>query len=305
MINRSFFYHSLSFFLCFVFLNIPSNDLKAIDVPKLTRQVTDNAGVLSAETVAKLEIKLKSFEETTSNQIAVLTIPSLEGDTIEGAAIQVFDAWKLGQKDKDNGVLLIISIQDRKMRIEVGRGLEGALTDVLSDHILRNEIRPKFKANDMNGGVEAGVDAIIKTIAGEYTPSESDVKTTTTSSGEEGTPPIVLIGIGILLLAFGLYSSIFNSLLLLIFGIPVMFSGLTGFLEDGVATLISIGIIILYIILRIVMGIFGLVGKSSRGGGSWYGGGGSDSFWSSSGSDDSSWFGGGGDSAGGGSSGDW
>jgi uncharacterized protein len=130
--------------------------------------VHDEAHVLSATTVAQLEAILKAERDSTSNQIAVLIVPSLEGDDIDSYGIRVADAWKIGQKDKDNGAILLIAIQDRKMRIEVGQGLEGVLTDAMSSRINRNEIAPHFRQGDYDGGVMAGVSAIIQTIKGQY-----------------------------------------------------------------------------------------------------------------------------------------
>jgi uncharacterized protein len=131
--------------------------------------VHDEANVLSASAKSELEMMLKAERDSTSNQIAVLIIPSLNGEALEDYAIKVaHQEWKLGQKDKDNGVLLLIVIDDRKVRIETGYGLEGVLTDALSSRINRNEIVPFFKQGDYDNGVKAGVIAIIKAIKGEY-----------------------------------------------------------------------------------------------------------------------------------------
>ena len=131
--------------------------------------VHDEAGVLSAGTKAEIESILKAERDSTSNQIAVLIIPSLEGEILEEYAIKVaHEKWKLGQKDKDNGALLLIAINDHKVRIESGYGLEGVLTDAVSSRINRNEIAPHFRMGDYDGGVKAGVIAIIQAIKGEY-----------------------------------------------------------------------------------------------------------------------------------------
>lgn len=130
--------------------------------------VHDDAQVLSAQARAELEATLKAERDATSNQIAVLIIPSLEGEDISAFGIRVADAWKLGTKDNDNGVILLIAIKERKVRIEVGQGLEGALTDALSSRINRNEIAPHFRQGDYEGGVKAGVTAIIQAIKGQY-----------------------------------------------------------------------------------------------------------------------------------------
>ncbi len=130
--------------------------------------VHDEANVLSASTKAQLEAVLKAERDSTSNQIAILIIPSLEGDDIDSYGLRVAEAWKLGTKDNDNGALLLISIKDRKVRIDVGQGLEGVLTDAMSSRINRNEIAPRFRQEDYDGGVSAGVIAIIQTIKGQY-----------------------------------------------------------------------------------------------------------------------------------------
>jgi len=142
--------------------------LAELDVPKLTQRVTDLAGVLTAEQINSLEYKLKKFEDETSNQIAILIIPSLQGEDLEDFSIKVVEKNKLGQRGRDNGVLFLIAVQDRKMRLEVGYGLEGALPDALCDQILRNIVRPKFRQGDYYGGINAGVDAIISATKGEF-----------------------------------------------------------------------------------------------------------------------------------------
>ncbi len=130
--------------------------------------VHDEAGIFSAPAKAQLEQLLQAHRDSTSSQIAVLVIPSLEGSDIEGYAVKVFEVWKLGQAKKDNGVLFVIAIQERQMRIEVGLGLEGVLTDAMSNRIIRNEVAPFFREENYEGGIQAGVAAIIKTIAGTY-----------------------------------------------------------------------------------------------------------------------------------------
>ena len=140
------------------------------EIPKLWgHRVHDEAHVLSQSTLDNLEQTLKAFEDSTTNQIAILTIPSLDGEILEQYAIRVAHTeWKLGQKDKDNGVLLLVVVDDRKVHIEVGQGLEGVLTDALSNRIIRNEIAPNFRRGDYDAGVIAAADAIMKAIKGEY-----------------------------------------------------------------------------------------------------------------------------------------
>lgn len=130
--------------------------------------VHDEAGVLSADYIHRLEELLRANEDSTSNQIAVLIIRTLDGYPIEEFALQVSEKWKLGRAGKDNGVLLLVVTDDRKLRIEVGYGLEGVLPDALASSIIRNEIAPYFRRGDYEGGIQAGVVSIVRAIAGEY-----------------------------------------------------------------------------------------------------------------------------------------
>ena len=140
----------------------------AIDVPELQGRVTDLAGILTPDQITGLDAKLQSFETTDSTQIAVVIIPSLEGESLEGYSIRVAEAWKIGQKGRDNGAILLVSMKDRAVRIEVGYGLESNLTDAKSSQIIRNEIVPRFRAGDYYGGIDAGVTAMIQTVRGLY-----------------------------------------------------------------------------------------------------------------------------------------
>lgn len=140
----------------------------ALEVPPLKARVTDLAGVISPTERMRLEEKLYFFESKTSNQIAVLIVPSLEDESVEEYSIRVTDKWQLGDPDKDNGILLLIVMNERKMRIEVGYGLEGALTDLISSQIIRNEIAPHFRTGNYAAGIEAGLNAIMLATRNEY-----------------------------------------------------------------------------------------------------------------------------------------
>jgi uncharacterized protein len=140
----------------------------ALDVPELRGYVNDYASMISPSTKAQLAEKLKAFEESDSTQIVILTISSLKGEVIEDFGIKVAESWKIGQKGKDNGVLFLVSKQDRKMRIEVGRGLEGRLTDLVAGRIIDLVIAPRFKSGDFDGGFTAGVSALIDATRGEF-----------------------------------------------------------------------------------------------------------------------------------------
>ncbi len=148
-------------------------------IPPLdNKRVHDDAQILSTQTVQQLELQLKQYEDSTSNQIAILIIPSLDGDPIEEYALRVAhynpitkEGWGLGQEKNDNGVLLLIAVDDHKMRIEVGYGLEPLLTDALSSVIINTQIVPRFKAGDFTGGINAGADAVITQL--KLTPEEA------------------------------------------------------------------------------------------------------------------------------------
>jgi uncharacterized protein len=135
-------------------------------VPYLSGRVVDNAEILNAETKRNLTARLKAHEQETSNQIAVLTVRSLEGESVESYAEQVFNTWKLGRKGKDNGVLVLVAPSERRMRIEVGYGLEGTLTDVAASRIVRNVMTPRFKEGHFDAGIEQGVAAVIGQLTG-------------------------------------------------------------------------------------------------------------------------------------------
>jgi len=132
------------------------------------RWVHDYAEILSPQTEAQLEALLKAERDSTSNQIAILLIKDLEGGDIDEFANRVFNEWKLGDEKKDNGVLFLVTLQERQMRIEVGSGLEGILTDLQSSRINRNEVAPYFRRGEYEQGIVAGTISIIQTIMGEY-----------------------------------------------------------------------------------------------------------------------------------------
>jgi len=139
----------------------------AFNFPPLTGRVVDQAGVLTAQSRSDLEAKLKNLEDKSGIQLVVATVKSLEGSDVETYANQLFRYWKLGEAKKNNGVLLLVAPIEHKVRIEVGYGLEGTLTDALSSVIISSAIVPRFKANDFPGGVERGVDGIVSVLSGD------------------------------------------------------------------------------------------------------------------------------------------
>lgn len=150
---------------------------RAQDVPYLMGRVNDYADILSSRTISELNSELKYFEDSTSNQVVVLTINNLGGANLEEYSVKVAETWKLGQKGKDNGVLLLVVKDDRKIRIEVGYGLEGTLTDALCSVIIQREILPKFRNGDYNSGVKAGVASILGAINGTFTAERGTANT--------------------------------------------------------------------------------------------------------------------------------
>lgn len=157
----------LILFLSFLSLVFPS--LAQKEVPELLgHRVHDEAKVLSQQTIDNLEQTLKIFEDSTSNQLAILIIPSLDGEVIETYSLRAAEKWKLGTKNNDNGALLVVSINDGRMRIEVGQGLEGPLPDAICSQIIRNEMYPNFRRRDFDAGVTSAMTAIMQAIKGEY-----------------------------------------------------------------------------------------------------------------------------------------
>jgi uncharacterized protein len=168
--NQIIYVLAISLLLC-IFL---ASNLWALEVPVLKGRVNDHAGMLSPATRQQLEDILSRFEQTDSTQIVVLTIPSLRGEGLEEFSLKVAEKWKIGQKGFDNGAILLIAKNDRKLRIEVGYGLEGSLTDLMAGRIIRNVIVPQFKAGNFDQGVINGVQAMIGVVRGEYKAPEKN-----------------------------------------------------------------------------------------------------------------------------------
>jgi uncharacterized protein len=165
----------------------------AFDFPPLTGRVVDQAGVISAQAKSDIEAKAKTLEDKSGIQLVVATVKSLEGSDIETYGYQLGRFWKLGEAKKNNGVLLLVAPKERKVRIEVGYGLEGTLTDALSSVIINTAIIPRFKSGDFSGGIERGVDGIISVLSGdsaEWQP-KVDVRREDTSSGFDGLFPLL------------------------------------------------------------------------------------------------------------------
>lgn len=309
-------------FVCLLLLMVSTSTLFAAEIPRLTSRITDTARLLSAETTNRLTDLLKQHEQQTGNQIAVLTVSSLDSESIEGYATRVFESWKLGQKDKDNGVLLIVAPKDRMMRIEVGYGLEGTLTDLTSGRIIRNVMTPRFKEENYDAGITDGVEAIVQVLNGGLLPEAAKDKNKADSAGNSlqtaSLPVRIMVGLFVFILlclfsVIGILTPGGTGWFLYVFLIPfwVVFPfflfGLTPLLVCAGSHLL------LYPIAKLLIGrtawykqikldlkdngkasIFGFTVHAAGSGGS-----------SSSSSSGSSFSGGGGSSGGGGASGSW
>ncbi len=139
-----------------------------IEIPRNDGWVTDLAGLLSTSEEQSLEALMESYRQGSTHEIALLTVPELKGEPIERFALEVGRAWGIGGKDKNNGALVVVSKADRSVRIEVGRGLEGNLTDSISGRIIRDVIVPRFKRGDFPGGLRQGIEAVHAAIGGDY-----------------------------------------------------------------------------------------------------------------------------------------
>jgi uncharacterized protein len=282
----------LALFLAFA---IPAS--ADVAVPQLTGRVVDQTGTLSSSDIAALSQKLRDFEARKGSQVAVLIVPTTDPETIEQYSIRVADAWKVGRKKVDDGAILIVAKNDRRLRIEVGYGLEGALTDVTSRRIIDEVITPKFRTGDFDGGISDGVDRMIRVIDGEPLPVPSP---SVNFGNLEDFGPIIPIVLFASLVIGGFLRSILGRLL---------GSVATGSLIGLLALLIlgSTGVAMIAGIISFFLAFIADILPVSTGpsrGGSWSGGSSSGGGWSS-GSSSGGFSGGGGSFGGGGASGSW
>lgn len=274
----------LSFFLlCLLpFTQLPvAVAAEEVAVPALTARVTDLTGTLTAEQKSTLEARLHALETQKGSQLAVLLVPTTQPETIEQYSIRVVDQWKLGRKKVDDGVLLLIAKDDRKLRIEVGYGLEGALPDVIAKRIIAEDITPHFKQGDFYGGIVAGITRIDAVIQGEELPSPQQKNNGTSIESYL-----------FFLVFFALISGSILRRILGTFPGALVNGGLV-----GIVTMVLGGGILFAIIFGIVAFFFALIKGGGGFGGGGFGGGG----FSSGGG----FSGGGGGFGGGGASGNW
>lgn len=271
-----------------------------VAVPPLSGRVVDQTATLSSGDIASLQQTLRAFESRKGSQVAVLIVPTTDGEAIEQFSLRVAEAWKIGRKKIDDGALLVVAKNDRKLRIEVGYGLEGALTDVTAKRIIDEVITPKFRNGDFAGGISDGVDRIIRVIDGEKLPAPQPASRPSSSPLGNLDPanPLVIFGIVIL-------GAIMRATLGRLVGATAT-GGVVGLLAWFIAG--SLGAAILLGAIVFVVALFVEASASSGrsgSGGSWSSGSssGGSSGWSGSSSSDSG--GGGGSFGGGGASGSW
>jgi uncharacterized protein len=275
--------------LCFL-LTLPA--WAEIPVPDLSQRVTDLTHTLSPSAVQQLDNKLADLETRKGSQIALLMIPTLDGEDIASFGIRVADRWKLGRKGVDDGAILIVAKNDHKLRIEVGYGLEGVIPDAIANRIIDETIVPKFRAGDFDGGVIAGVDQMIGLINGEPLPPPPLHQDRAGGNGGGGLIISIVGGV------------IIGAILSLFLGRSV--GGVLGALGAGIAGWALSGILIMglfsgFMVLSIVSGFLGGGGGWISGGRGGWGGGG----FGGGGFGGGGFSGGGGGFGGGGASGSW
>lgn len=282
------------FSCCFVLLVAWSAETSALEFPALTGPVVDEAGILSSETQTALRELSLAEQNKTGNQLVVVTLQSLHDVTIEDYGYQLGRHWGIGQRGKNNGVLLIIAPNERATRIEVGYGLEGALTDAMSQQIIRKEILPAFRRGDFNAGALAGARAILAVLRGDLSINEK----TPDAAGQEPRASAIE----------GIFSAVFMGLMLtsfLRYALGRVMGGVAGGVAAGIWLAFfgySLIVVLLGVIVAAVIGVF--VGSGiGVGGGPYYGGG----FGGGRGGGfgGGGYSGGGGSFGGGGSSGRW
>lgn len=265
-----------------------------VSVPPLKSRVTDLTATLSAEQSAQLEQQLAAFEAARGSQIAILVVPTTQPEAIEQYSIRVAEAWKIGRKNHDDGVLIVVAKNDRKLRIDVGYGLEGAIPDAIAKRIVAEIISPHFKQGDFAGGLEAGVAQVQKLIEGEQLPAP---ERQAERGGAEGKfEQLLTLGLLIAIVGGGVLRAMLGRLLGS--GVSGGLVGVAAWLITGSLFAAVIGALLAFVFVLAIGsgGGFGGWGGGSYGGGSWGGGGRGGS---------SDWGGGGGSFGGGGASGDW
>jgi uncharacterized protein len=285
----------LALMLCWAFAAFAD-----VAVPPLTGRVVDKTATLGGSDIASLDRTLRDFEARKGSQVAVLIVPTTQPETIEQYSIRVAEAWKVGRKKIDDGAILVVAKDDRKLRIEVGYGLEGALNDVTAKRIIDEVITPKFRSGDFAGGISDGVNRILRVVDGEPLPAPAQRQQNTGFlSNIDPFNPFLIFGVIIVGGVFrGIFGRLFGSL-----ATGGLVAGLLWFIAASLA-LSTIGGIIAFLVTMLsdAMTSSGGVG---RGSGGWVSSGGGGYSGGSSSSDSGGFSGGGGSFGGGGASGSW
>src|SRR3954452_14684441 len=285
----------LALMLCWAYAAVAD-----VAVPPLTGRVVDKTGTLSSGDIATLDQTLKNFEARKGSQVAVLVVPTTQPESIEQYSIRVADAWKIGRRKIDDGAILVVAKDDRKLRIEVGYGLEGVLTDVTSKRIIDEVITPKFRSGDFAGGISEGVNRILSVIDGEPLPAPSQRQQQNTGFLSQLDPlnPFVIVAVIVV-------GGIFRGLLGRLFGSLAtggLVAALFWFIAASLALSVTSGIIAF--LVTMFCDAMTSSGGAGRGGG-WVSSGGGGYSGGSSSSDSGGFSGGGGSFGGGGASGSW
>jgi uncharacterized protein len=275
--------------------------LADVEVPPLVGRVVDQTATLSSGDLAQLQQTLRNFEARKGSQIAVLIVPTTQPETIEQYSLRVAETWKIGRKKIDDGALLVVAKNDRKLRIEVGYGLEGALTDVTAKRIIDEIITPRFRNGDFSGGISAGVGQIIGIVDGEKLPPPPPPPQQSGSNWLANHIDPGFLFFGIIVLAGALRAMLGR--LIGAIGTGGIVGVLAWFVVGSLGASLAAAIIVFIVVL--VFDLSSPQGRSSGGSGWSSGGSSSDSSWSSSGSSSSDSGGGGGSFGGGGASGSW
>jgi uncharacterized protein len=264
----------------------PCTSYAQIAVPPLKGHVTDQTGTLTQEQKSTLEHRLAAFEAQKGTQLAVLMVPTTGPEAIEQYALRVAEQWKLGRKNIDDGVVLLVVKDDRTVRIEVGYGLEGVLSDIISKRIISETILPRFKLGDFFGGVQAGTEQIMHVVSGEPLPSPQGLSSEADQGLRKFAPFLLIVALaigGVLRRAFGkiggamLTGVVVTTLAWLIVG-ALMYAILAG-VASVFFTLIGPGAVVRGISGYTVGGHGGGGGDGFRGGGGGFGGGGASGRW--------------------------
>ncbi|MCV9387500.1 TPM domain-containing protein [Reichenbachiella ulvae] len=281
--------------LCFIFSHFFVHAADEVPVPELSGRVIDQTATLSSSDISHFTNKLAQFEQRKGSQLTVLILPTTGPETIEQYGIKVAEAWQIGRGGVDDGVILIVAKQDRKVRIEVGYGLEGAIPDIYAKRIIDNIIVPEFRNGQFISGIDEGLDALIKLVDGEELPVVTQTKTKSKRHS------FSLGGVLIAAIIITVISSLFKNKFVKI-AISIVLAIIVGFIFSSA---------IISIVTFVISLLFGIKGGRGGGGGGYYGGGyygssgGFGGFSGGGGFGGGGFSGGGGGFGGGGASGGW